>query len=666
MRQSRTLAFLALSMAMGLAAQEQDLTSLSLEDFLKVEVVSVRKSQQKLSRTPAAVYVITQADIRRSGAASLPEALRMAPGIHVARLNGSVWAVGMRGFNNFTSNQLLVMIDGRTIYNPIMSGVIWSHQMIMLEDVERIEVIRGPAGAVWGANAVSGVINVITRKASATQGALVAASGGSMDPARASVRYGAKRGERLAWRTWLHQERNGQATTAGAARLGAWNTGRAGARFDWFREESDEVTVQTEVAALQADVNVVRYPRPMSIEIAKARAGGWAGFLMAQWTHTNRRGDQSKLQVFEDLQNMDTGIIPLGVRTFDIDLQHSISLPRGHNLLVGGGFRASHVSTAGNRNLSFQPAERTYSISNIFVQDEWQISPDRLVLTLGGKVERYTLARPAFQPSARLMWTPTRRQAYWAAVSGAVRVPSHADYALRYPLGEAEGALLPVALLISGSEQAQPERLRAIEAGFRWQLWKRAALELSAFRNSFQGLHAYQTPFALTPQNFGAALRQGATSIPATQINGSDAVTGGGEISVHYDVTGSWRLLGSYSTALQTSRLRPSFNPETILPVTQYYPAHMAQFRSSWDLGRRWMVDAEVYRTGALKHNGEDSMPGRTRADIRLERKLGERSGIYVNGQNLLHRSQAEFVGNLFFPAGSVGRSISVGLRWEQ
>ncbi len=670
MRYPITVAPLALCLSIGVAAQaqEKDLTSLSLEDFLKVEVVSVRKSQQKLSRTPAAVFVITQDDIRRSGATSLPEALRLAPGIQVARLNGSVWAVGMRGFNNSTSNQLLVMIDGRSIYNPVMSGVLWSHQMIMLEDVERIEVIRGPAGAVWGANAVSGVINVITKTASATQGALVAASGGSGDdPARSSVRYGAKRGETLAWRTWFHQETNGQATTPEVAPLEAWNTGRAGARFDWSPRESDQVTVQSEVAALLSDMNVIRYPRPMTKEIAEAPADGAAGFLLAQWTHTNRRGDQSKLQVFEDFQNMGVGIIPLGVRTFDVDLQHSISLPRGHTLLLGVGFRASQVSTEGNRDISFQPADRTYYISNIFVQDDWQISRDRLALTVGGKVERYTIAGPAFQPSVRLMWTPTRRQAYWAAVSGAVRVPSHVDYALRYPLGEAQGNLLPIPLLISGSEQVKPERLRAIEAGFRWQPGKRAALEFSAFQNSFHGLDAYQTPFALTPQNIGEALQKGATSIPATVINGSDAVVRGGEISVHYDVTRGWRLLGSYSLALQTSRLRPELSPETNVNANQpYYPAHMAQVRSSWDLGSHWMLDAEVYRTGALKHNGEDAMPGWTRADIRLERKVGERAGVYVAGQNLLRPRQAEFIGNSSYPGGTIGRSIMVGLRWEQ
>lgn len=660
----RFLALLAL--ALPLAAEDKDLTSLSLEDFLKVEVVSVRKSQQKLSRTPAAVFVITQNDIQRSGATSLPEALRMAPGIHVARLNGNVWAIGMRGFNAFTSNQLLVMIDGRTIYNPVMSGVLWSHQMVMLEDIERIEVIRGPGGAVWGANAVSGVINVITRKASATQGGLLAASGGSMDPGRASVRYGGKAGESIAWRTWFHQETNGQAVVPGVDRLGAWNTQRAGARVEWTPGESDQLTVQAEGTALEADTNVYHYPSPLSMEIGKAEAGGKAGFLLAQWTHTNRRGDQTRLQLFEDQQSMRTGLIPVGVRTFDVDVQHGIALRHGHSLLVGGGFRASHMNTQSTRDLSFDPTGRTYTISNAFVQHDWQLSPDRLVLTVGAKLERYTMAGSALQPSARLMWTPTAKQGYWVAFSGAVRVPSHVDYAVRFPIGALGGNPLPIPLVFTGSSRVKPERLRAVELGFRWQLWKRAAVEVSGFQNSFRALSSYQTLFALDPENIVGALRQGTTSIPAVQVNGREATIRGGEVSVHLDVTRGWRLVGAYGTAVQGRRLRPGFSPETTLDVDAFYPGQMAQVRSSWDLGRKWLLDAEVYYTGVLRNFGQRGMPAWTRADLRLERKLNERASIYLNGQNLLHPKHAEFTSDFFYATGSIGRSVSVGLRWEQ
>jgi outer membrane receptor protein involved in Fe transport len=247
-----------------------------------------------------------------------------------------------------------------------------------------------------------------------------------------------------------------------------------------------------------------------------------------------------------------------------------------------------------------------------------------------------------------------------------VRVPSHVDYALRYPVGEAGGSPLPLTLLISGSAQVKPERLRAIETGARWQLWKKAALEIAAFQSSYAGLNAYQTPFALTPQAIGATLREGAGSIPVTSFSGRDAIARGGEITVHYDLTRGWRLLGSYSAAIQKSHLRPGSDPATTLDEDNSYPKHMAQFRSSWDLGRRWMLDAEVFKTGALQQAGRVVLPAFTRVDFRVERKLGERSGIYVNGQNLLRPSQQEFFGSTLYPAGRIGRSIAVGLRWER
>ncbi len=666
---------LTILLPLVLAAQEKDLTSLSLEELLNLEVISVRKGREKLSRTPAAVHVITSLDIRRSGATSLPEALRLAPGIHVARMDGSAWAVGMRGFNNFTSNKLLVMIDGRTIYNPIMSGVIWSHQMIMLEDIERIEVIRGPAGSVWGANAVNGVINVVTKSASATQGSLATVSGGTMDPARVSLRHGGKIGNTLTWRSWLHHEVNGIAQAIEPQpQLGNWHAGRAGFRMDWRSREQDEVEFHGELTALSVDSNIIGYPRPMVVEISRVRGGGAAGFVLGKWTHLNRRGDQSKLQIFGDLQSMDLGVLQLGVRTFDVDLQHSVALSRKHGLLVGGGFRANALETVGNLGLRFEPPNRTYLVSNAFAQYEWQIAPDTVALTLGAKLEGYTLAGTRFQPSARLMWTPTSRQGYWAAVSGAVRAPAHTDYALRYQLGAFQGISLPVTLEISGSEKIRPEGLRAVEAGTRWQLWRKALIEVALYHNSYTRLNdTYQTPFLLDPRSLarffpvpGGGTPTAPPSIPLFLVNGRDATARGGEIEAHCDVHRRWRLAASYSAAFLSRRLRGGFDGGTTVNVSTYYPKHMAQVRSSWELGSHWSLDAEVFRTGALQREGSTFVGGFTRVDFRLERKLGERTSISLGGQNLLRRWQAEFPQEQIFPGGRIGRSITVGARWER
>lgn len=655
-----------LAASIAALGQQTDLTTMSLEDLMNVEVVSVRKSSQKLSRTPAAVYVITQNDIRRSGANSLPEALRLAPGIHVTRVSGTTWAIGMRGFNAINSDKLLVMIDGRTVYDPVITGVMWSTQLVPLEDVERIEVIRGPAGTMWGANAVTGVINVITFKASATQGLLATATLGTADRARSTLRYGGKRG-RLAYRTWFHQETNGQVRRPEAAPdLGLWNTGRAGVRMDWSsRRGADQVTVEGEAMGMYSMFESIHMGRRVSQQHTPHDGGGWSGYLTTQWTHLNRRGDQTKFQVTEDLRTTNMGFARFGVRSSDADVQHAMELKGGHNLLAGGGFRLNRVDSAGTVDLWFEPSRRTYLISNLFVQDDWEILPERLVLTAGVKLENYTFAGPALQPSVRLMWTPSVRQGYWISAARAVRVPSHLDYALRYPLMELQGVQMPLPILFQGSRNSRPERLFSVEAGARWQLWRRASVEVSAFHSGFTGLNAFQMAEPPTPERIALAILAGRTELTATRVNGLNAASRGGEALIHYDVARRWRILASYSAAQSSLTLRPGFTRESTFDLDQYYPKHMGQVRSSWELGR-WSMDAAVYRTGSLRSAGRELLGAYTRADLRIERKLGERFAVFASGRNLLRPWQQEYFNEVLIPPGEIGRNISFGIRWEQ
>jgi iron complex outermembrane recepter protein len=647
------------------AQQPSDLTAISLEDLLNVEVVSVRKSSQKLSRTPAAVFVITQSDIRRSGAASLPEALRLAPGIHVARVSGTVWAIGMRGFNTINSDKLLVMIDGRTVYNPVLSGVVWCTQIIPLEDVERIEVIRGPAGSMWGANAVTGVINVITFKASATQGALVSASGGLMDPARTTFRYGSRRGENLAWRSWFHHETLGQANVGDLPTLSPWNTGRAGVRIDWERPGKDQVVVESEVMGLRTGWNVHHYSSHGQVAKLADDGGAWGGFLLGQWIHVNRRGDTTKLQAYEDIRSTNLGFARFGTQTSDLDVQHSIQSPRGHSILLGGGFRSNRITTAGTQSIWFEPANRTYFIPNVFVQDDWELLHGQLVLTAGAKLERYTLAGPALQPSVRLMWTPTAKQGYWVAASKAVRVPSAVDHAVRYPRDSLGTTQVPIPLLFMGEEAIRPERLHALETGSRWQLCRRGSIELSLFYNRFLGLHAFQTQVPMTPEGIGGALFSGLRIITGKFVNGLNARSRGGEVNLHFDVTRKWRILGSYSTALRAMSLSNGYQPRDTFEVDLYYPRQMVQVRSSWEFGR-WSVDAEAYRVDKLTEPGKIVLPAYTRVDLRLERKINDHVSMHLTGRNLLRPHQQEYITDVLFGAGRIGRSVSIGVRWER
>ena len=667
---------IAIAALLPAIAGDRDLTAMSLEQLLNMEVVSVSKNHGKLSRTPAAVHVITREDIRRSGATSLPEALRLAPGVHVARIDGQSWAIGMRGFNASTSNKLLVMIDGRSIYNPVMSGVVWSTQLIMLEDVDRIEVIRGPAGAVWGANAVNGVINVVSRSAAQTIGTLAAVSGGSMDPARASLRQGGKIGENISWRAWTHSDMSGMGRElVPQPAQHPWYSTRAGFRLDWKAGERDELELHGELTTLRQHNNYFTYPRPGVVAIESAHTSSTGGFVLGKWTHINRRGDQSKLQLFEDIQQNDLGFVGVQVRTFDVDFQHSIGLSRAHSLVVGGGFRSSAVESENRPTLSFSPDNRTYYVGNVFLQHEWTLIPDVLALTLGAKVEQYTFVGTAFQPSARIIWTPTRHFALWGSASRAVRAPSHVDYALHYPIGAVAGQPLPFFINILGSKNSRPESLRGFELGTRIQLSSRTLVDISVYRNSFTRLNdTYQVPFPLDPATLRAVLSlfplptssAQAFSIPAIQVNGRDITASGGEVEIHHEIKPWWRLTGSYSSSLLSTRIRPEFDPSTLLDLTNLYPRHMAQIRSSWDISRRWLADVQVYRTTSLVDRARSLLGPSTRVDARIEWKFLARTSLSLQGQNLLRPWQTEYPGESLYPNRSIGRSISLAVRWER
>ena len=639
---------------------------MSLEDFLNVEVTSVRKSRQRLSRTAMAIHVITQDDIRRSGATNLPEALRLAPGVHVSRVNGANWAVSIRGFGSFYANKLLVMIDGRTIYSPVMSGVEWSRHLVMMEDIERIEVIRGPAGSVWGANAVSGVINVITKSASETQGTLVSMQSGSRDPLQTSVRYGAKTGN-AAWRTWMHHATVGQARIGGLPDLRSWNSSRAGMRIDYRRGDRDAFVLEAEGMDNRASQYITTYPGPFQARALKYSSGGPGGFVLGDWRHSTSRWGESKLQTYLNVDSSNLGAVTLDTRTWDADFQHTVEWRRGHNLIAGGGFRVNRISTGLSEILSFTPAQATYTVANAFVQEDWEIAPDKLTLSLGGKLERYTYAGAAFQPTVRAAWTPSNRQTYWAAASGAVRAPSHTDFAMRLPVGQFGSAFLPVRLTLSGDRTFAPERLKALESGARWQLLHRVVAELTVFRHHYSGLQAYQLP-GPPGQLFSIALSPGVSipDIPARIVNGRNGRNTGWEASAHVDISKRWRVSGFHAAFSAAELPRKGIDLASTSAVLSYFPKHQTQIRSSWELVRRWSAELSVQRTGALEFPDVAPLGAWTRVDFRVAHRIGERCELSLDGKNLARPRQQEYVGNWLYPTGSMARSISAGLRWEK
>ncbi|MBS1875428.1 MAG: TonB-dependent receptor [Acidobacteria bacterium] len=649
---------LPLALTLASEAQQKDLASLTLEDFLNVEVTSVDKGPRKLSRTPAAVFVITQDDIRRSGAANLPEVLRMAPGVTVAQISGGAWAISIRGFSNLYSNKLLVMVDGRTIYSALLSGTIWGEELVMLEDIERIEVIRGPGAAMWGANAVSGVINIITRGAKATQGGLVSISGGGYNRLRTAFRYGGSMGTAGAWRGWAQYTESGQPVVPGLAPLPPWPSVRGGLRLEQDLGDRDSLLIEGEFARSTPKAPFVYAATAGANSTALLENKSSTGYLMGRWRHVTRRGDESNVQVFYNDEAIDAAIFSSRVRTLDVDWNQTHALGRRHLLRFGAGARANMIDTRGTGAFGFDPAGGDYGILNAFAQDEWELSPGKWMLTLGGKIERYQKAGVALQPEARLMWTPCPRFGYWISASRAVRTPAHTDYAVRFPVVY-PGA--PFTIEMSGSPDLKPEVLKAMETGVRLHLGRAWAIDLAGFRHRYTDIDSYQIR-SITAADLAAAAAGLMPTISAWATNSRTGWNTGYEAVAMYQFRPNWQVSGSYSNLIEARRLKPGINPISIVSFGSYSPAHQGQIRSSWDFARRWSSDVTWRRVGELTCG---ALPAHSSVDFRIARRLGESAEFSVSGQNLLRPRQFEFVGSQLYPAGEVRRSIQAAVRWS-
>ena len=401
-----------------------DLKGLSLEELLHVEVTSVQKKRQSLNRAAAAVYVITQDDIRRSGLNSIPELLRLAPGVHVGRINGNTWAISARGFNGAYSNKLLVMVDGRTVYNPLFSGVFWDAQDTLIEDIDRIEVIRGPVAPLWGANAVNGAIHIITRKADQTQGALVTAGGGNEDVSRAGVRYGGAAGANTAYRIYGQSSASAQRAPYGSnLKGGTWGLAQGGFRVDRRISGDEELTVQGDVYREMGNV-FSEFPvrqAPFSAIRANPLESSGAN-VITRWTRRHASGGQTVVQTYYDrLERGNPRDSDIGIGTADVDVQHWFPVKGRHEFMAAGGYRQMWDHSTASSFTRLSPESNRYGTAYLSLVDEMELLPDRLAATLGVRAERSSLSGYTLQPTARLWWSPVKRQSVWASYTRAAR-----------------------------------------------------------------------------------------------------------------------------------------------------------------------------------------------------------------------------------------------------
>lgn len=640
----------------GTVVEVSDLALLSIEQLMDIEVTSVSRRQEKLLEAPSAVFVITQEDIRRSGLQLLPEVLRMVPGLQVARIDANKWAITARGFNGRFANKLLVLIDGRTVYSPIFSGTYWDLQDLLIEDVDRIEVIRGPGAAAWGANAVNGVISIITKKASDTQGALVTGGGGTDVSAWGGARYGGKLGDALHYRVYakylLHDDTR---ALRGGDAVDEWDAIRGGFRLEWTPGEDDELTVQGDLYSQTFDstANIATLTSPFS-ETINDTGHAVGGNLLARWTHTISETSQSALQVYYDRADRNESILESSIDTIDIDFQHSFQVPDWMRVTWGLGYRHVEDRLGSSIIAKFDPATRGTDLFSAFVQDEITVVPDRVRLTLGTKIESNSYTGFEVQPNGRILWTPDDRHTVWGAVSRAVRTPSRGEVDARLNVNGSPGTLA----VFSGNRDFKSEELLAFEIGYRIRPCSRLFVDVATFYNRYDNLRgvAVGTPF------FEAEPAPPHAVVPLPVSNLGSADTYGVELASQAELTNWWRVQGSFTFLTVNARESSKAAMDSADTTEGGTPTYQASVRSSFDLPHDLQLDAQLFYVDHLPAYDVHSY---IRMDLRLGWKPCKSLELAVGVQNLLDELHPEFGSEFLTSPTELERAFFGTMTWK-
>ncbi|OQY59644.1 MAG: hypothetical protein B6245_05570 [Desulfobacteraceae bacterium 4572_88] len=672
-----------------------DFTTFSLEELKNVEIISVSKKPEKISEAPAAVFVISQEDIRRSGATNIADALRLAPGVQVARMNTHGWAISVRGFNDFYSNKLLVLIDGRSVYTPIFSGVFWDVQDTLMEDIDRIEVIRGPGSALWGANAVNGVINIITKHAKDTQGGMVSGGNGTRENGFGSARYGGAFGKSAHYRIYAKyfgRDRldSPAKTSMGKAeddhltvfhltvlkedmRTDSWQAVRGGFRLDW-EPGPDTFTFQGEAYTSRdySEMESLLGGTEDSDDDDFRETSRIDGVhVLGRWRHSFSDTSDSVLQIYHDHTERDSLEAKYAINTLDLDFQHRFNLIPRHEMTWGLGYRFIRDKIDNFYFISFSPDEWDQHLFSAFFQDEISIIEDQLSVTLGTKIEHNDFTGFEYQPSIRFLWMPRARHSFWGAVSRAVRVPSRAERS-----GVQIERLSPFETETNdsgtsgdtdamnkwpkrginlctetGSDAFDSEKVTACELGYRLQPADTLWLDLALFYNDYEDLKVSEFKEEyLFPSDSDESILSGIIDgkdvdiihwIHEYPVNKMEGETYGAEIAADWQAKSWWRIKATYSYLQMHMHLTgDATGTEEISEIEDSSPSHQFSLFSGMDITKHLDLDMWLRHVSDLPSNDVDTY---TTLDIRLGWKPMKNLEISMVGQDLLDHRHAEF-----------------------
>ncbi|MBS1802420.1 MAG: TonB-dependent receptor [Acidobacteria bacterium] len=655
--------FLSLTARPDAGAQRPDspdLSSLNLEQLTHIEVNTASRRDQQLFETPAAVYVVTHEEIERSGATSVPEILRMVPGLQVAQIDANKWAVSARGFNSRFANKMLTMIDGRSIYNPVYSGTLWDHNDLLIEDIDRIEIVRGPGATMWGANAVNAVINIVTKKPRDTDGELVSAQTGNLDHV-ASFRQGRswKGSVRSSMFAKYIQHRDLPTWDGTSAKDGGYEE-RVGTRLDWQHSNRDQFSVQASLFRNPEQQRIDFSYSPSDFTYDKVYGAG--GYLMGKWERKLGTSDLALQSYFTEEHRNEIGM-KLKMRIADLDFQHHLVTGAKNDVVWGSGFRWTSDRVSGDLTYFAHP-DHIVHLFSAFIQDSLALSPGRFILTAGSKLQWNTYTDFELQPRVSLIWTPDAKQALWSAVSRAVRTPSDQDRDVQfeYSLGDVQG--LPLSGVISGNPDLRSEAVVAYESGYRRRFGRRVSTDVAAFVNRYSDLQATQTADPYLSMDPAPHIVQ-----TSKYVNGFSADSLGLETSIGWTPVSVVRILGSY-TWMQAQlhshgnvAVQPSGGQDWSTPRNTF------DVRVHWLISRGWGVNAVVNGNSTVPSSLPipiTVVPGHTRADLRLARRIGERSQFAIGATNLLRPRHEEFYPEDYTLSSCIPRGIYFGLTWAR
>ena len=612
----------------AVAQTVEDLSRLSIEELGDVQVTSVSKRAEAIGQAPSAIYVITHADIARSGATSVPEMLRLAPNLQVTQAGASRYVITARGMNgvpaaqNF-ANKLLVLIDGRTVYSPLYSGVYWDMQDVLAQDIDRIEVISGPGATLWGANAVNGVINIITRTSSETQGGVLTIGHGDQERT-AALRFGGRISDALTYRAYAKTFfRDETRNLAGASNNDHWSKPQAGFRLDWTPRSSDRLTLQGD-----AYTGFEAQPGAPAEDIR-------GGNVLTRWNRSWQDGSALQVQAYYDRVERGDEVDGSGfhVDTYDFDLQHSLPFGARQEIVWGGGYRLSHYRIDGTSSLLFSPASRDLHLANVFVQDNIVLGPTTS-LVVGAKIEDDPYSDPEILPTARLSWAPTQAATLWAAASRAIRAPTPFDRDVVERVGGVD--------FLVGDAKFQSEKLTAYELGAKLQISSRASVSISSFYNDYDRLRSIE----LAPAGF----------LPLRWGNLLEGHTYGVETWGDYQVADWWRLSGAINYLDEKFKFTTGASGLLGASQTANDPKYQASLKSSMDLGSL-TLDGALRYVSAMP---EPRLPAYTELNGRVGWNIAPRVQMAVTGRNLLHARHREYI-----DGNPIPRCVSLDLQWR-